>query len=250
MVAFGGSGPIHALRVARKLRIPRVVFPLGAGVMSAVGLLVSPLSFDAARSHRVRLDQLKPESFAQILQTLVDEAVGHLEADGIPADRIDVERRLDMRHEGQGFEVEVRVPTIDGPPRANAAMNALEALPAVFKARYAELFAVTSNNQPLEIVNWKVAVTGPRPAKADAYRLEQERVTRDARKGARLAYFGGTDHVECVVYDRYALAPGARLTGPALIEERESTCVVGPGDRVEVDGDGNLIAEIAYGGDA
>jgi len=244
MVAFGGSGPIHALRVARKLRIPRVIFPLGAGVMSAVGLLVSPLSFDAARSYRVRLDQLEPKAFAQILQALVDEAIGQLEADGIPADRVTVERRLDMRHEGQGFEIEVPVPATEDP------REALEALPARFKARYAKLFAVTSNDQPIEIVNWKVAVTGPRPAKADAYRLEQEAGHGSALKGTRRASFGPTDPVECPVYDRYTLTPGARLTGPALIEERESTCVVGPGDRVEVDGAGNLIAEISYGGDA
>jgi N-methylhydantoinase A len=212
--------------------------------MSAVGLLVSPLSFDAARSHRVRLDQLEPKAFAQTLQALVDEAVGRLEADGIGADQVTVERRLDMRHEGQGFEIEVPVPATEDP------REALDALPARFKARYAELFAVTSNDQPIEIVNWKVAVTGPRPAKADAYRLEQERTPRSALKGTRRASFGPTDPVECPVYDRYALAPGARLTGPALIEERESTCVVGPGDRVEVDAAGNLIAEISYGGDA
>ena len=134
-------------------------------------------------------------------------------------------------------------------PAAEDPQHALDALPALFKARYAELFAVTSNDQPIEVVNWKVAVTGPRPANADAYRLEQERAVRASLKGARPAFFGAADPVECPVYDRYALAPGARLTGPALLEERESTCVVGPGDRVEVDGAGNLIAEISYGGD-
>src|SRR5260370_25310619 len=76
MSALGGSGPIHALRVARKLRIPSVVFPVGAGVMSAVGLLVSPLSFDTVRSHRALLEQLDAGTFAQHLRPLLDEATG------------------------------------------------------------------------------------------------------------------------------------------------------------------------------
>ncbi len=244
MVGFGGSGPIHALRVARKLRIPRVVFPVGAGVMSAVGLLVSPLSFDAVRSHRVPLDELKPESFAEHFRALVEEAVGPLEAAGIARGLIRIERRLDMRYEGQGFEIEVPVPDDDHPA------GALDRLPALFEARYAELFAVTSNSQPIEIVNWKVAVTGPRPEMADAYRLAGGRAPGHARKGTRSAYFAElARYTECAVYDRYALHPGEELSGPALIEERESTCVIGPSDRVRVDERLNLIADLGQGGD-
>ena len=244
MIAFGGSGPIHALRVARKLRIPRVVFPVGAGVMSAVGLLVSPLSFDAARSHRVLLDELKPESFEQLFQSLVDEAVGHLQTAGVPRAAIAVERRVDMRYEGQGFEIEVRVP--EGSDQAAI----LETLPARFQERYAELFTVTSNSQPLEIVNWKVAVTGPRPPMADAYRLQETAPIAPTRKGVRSVHFAeASGDAEAAVYDRYGLRPGDEIRGPALIEERESTCVIGPTDRVRVDGRLNLVAELAYEGE-
>src|SRR5580765_7242737 len=115
-----------------------------------------------------------------------------------------------MRHEGQGFEIEVPVPAAEDPQQA------LDALPALFKARYAELFAVTSNDQPIQVVKWRVAVTGPRPANADSYRLPQERASRGALKGTRPALFGAADPLDCPVYDRYALAPGVRLTGPAL----------------------------------
>jgi len=245
MVAFGGSGPIHALRVARKLRIPRVVFPVGAGVMSAVGLLVSPLSFDAVRSHRVMLDELQAETFAGHFRAPVEEAVGPLEAAGIARPLMRIERRLDMRYEGQGFEIEVPVPDEEH------SAGSLARLPALFGARYAELFAVSSNSQPLEIVNWKVAVTGPRPAMADAYRLAGGRASGHAQKSTRSACFdAGSPYTDCTVYDRYALRPGDEIHGPALIEERESTCVIGPRDRVRVDERLNLTAELGPGGDA
>ena len=245
MIAFGGSGPIHALRVARKLRIPSVVFPVGAGVMSAVGLLVSPLSFDTVRSHRALLDQLEPGTFEEHLRPLLDEAAGRLEAAGISRDAMSIERRLDMRYEGQGFEIEVPVPDDDGPP------GVLAQLAARFEARYGELFAVTSNTQPMEIVNWKVAAAGPPPPMADAYRPAPETGARAVRKGSRQAFFPeARGYIDCPVFDRYALKTGSTLEGPALVEERESTCVIGPGDRLRVDDRLNLVAELMAGGAA
>ncbi len=201
MIAFGGSGPIHALRVARKLRIPSVVFPVGAGVMSAIGLLVSPLSFDTVRSHRVLLDELDARTFAQHLEPLLDEAAGRLEAAGIARNAMRVERRLDMRYEGQGFEIEVPVP--DDEP------GVLSRLAARFEARYGELFTVTSNTQPIEIVNWKIAASGPAPRMADAYRPAPEHGARVAGKGSRPAYFPeARGYIDCPVFDRYALKAG------------------------------------------
>ena len=82
MVAFGGSGPVHALNVARKLRVTRVIFPVGAGVMSALGLLASPLAFELARSFRVVLDDLEVARFAEIFRQLEEEASGFLRAAG------------------------------------------------------------------------------------------------------------------------------------------------------------------------
>ena len=241
MVAFGGSGPVHALRIARKLRIPSVVFPVGAGVMSAVGLLVSPLSFDVVRSRRVLLDELKATDFETQLDALIDEAARRLEETGLARAAVTLERRLDMRYEGQGFEIEVPVP--DG-----ETAHVLARLSERFERRYAELFAVTSATQPVEIVNWKVAAVGPRPAMADAYRPAADTGARAMRKGTRRAWFpeaGGW--VECPVFDRYALRSGAALTGPALVEERESTCVIGPHDRLYVDARLNLVADLTRG---
>jgi N-methylhydantoinase A len=240
MVAFGGSGPIHALRVARKLRIPRVVLPLGAGVMSAVGLLVSPLSFDVVRTRRADMEALTPVLLAEAFRPLVSDAMVPLRAAGVPDGDIAITRRLDMRYRGQGFEIEVLLPPSDD----WAAI--LDGLPALFARTYAEVFAVATVDQPLEVVNWKVEATGPRPRLSDRYRLEAEAEPAGvASKGTRAAYFHErAGYVDCPVYDRYALRPGDTVGGPALIEERESTCVIGPGDRARVDQHLNLVAEL------
>ena len=83
MVAFGGSGPLHALAIARKLKIPRVVFPVGAGVMSALGLLISPLAFEMARSRRIHVADIDAADFAATFRALEGEAKSHLLSAGV-----------------------------------------------------------------------------------------------------------------------------------------------------------------------
>ena len=240
MVAFGGSGPMHALRIARKLRIPRVVLPTGAGVMSAFGMLVSPLSFQMARSNRLLHQDLTAAAFADVFDGLEREASEFLLRAGVAAGDIGVVRQLDMRYQGQGYEIEVELPQGED----NAAL--FPRLPELFAEAYGRVFALSYLDEPIELVNWKVDVAGPTPQMSTRFRLVVDGTAGPPEKGRRDAYFpeaGG--YVPTPVYDRYALVPGMAVTGPALIEENESTCVVGVGDTVSVDDAGNLIAEIA-----
>ena len=240
MVAFGGSGPVHALAIARKLRIPRVVFPIGAGVMSALGLLVSPLGFEVSRSRRVFVADLDAGRFERILTPLVDEASGFLRRAGVahPA----VVCRLDMRYQGQGYEIEVTLPATGS---GGGPADAFSRLDELFRAKYAEIFSETFLDEPLEIVSWKVEAAGAEAALA--YRGLRSGA-RGGRQRSREAWFGDDRH-ECLVIDRYALEPGATIVGPAVVEEAESTCVLGPGDRATVDERLNLVAELSSRGD-
>jgi N-methylhydantoinase A len=239
MVAFGGSGPVHALRVARKLGIPRVIFPPAAGVMSAVGLLVTPLSFESVRSERVALSAMDVARLTAGFAALTDQATAFLVAAGIPLAEVSVQRRLDMRYAGQGYEIEVEIP--DALPDADV----VAALPALFAARYAEVFAAVTLAQPLEIINWKVEATGPRPQLGSEYGASF-RTSGPAALAAHPVYVDATSSFEsCPVIARYALAPGAVVDGPALLQEHESTCVIGAGERVRVDAALNLIAELS-----
>jgi N-methylhydantoinase A len=243
MVAFGGSGPAHATRIARKLRIPTVVFPSGSGVMSAIGMLVSPLSFQLARTYRVFVDQLTRADFATYFHGMEREAQGVLLGAGIRAGEISVARYLDMRYQGQGYEIEVPLPSAADPRVLHAQ------LPGLFAQAYERIFSLSYLEEPVEIIHWKVDVSGPAPRFDERWSTHAQKGNGATRKAPRRAYFpeaGG--FIDCPVYDRYSLRPGAVVSGPAIVEERESTCVLTPADRARVDDFGNLVAEIGARG--
>ncbi|MBA3507461.1 MAG: hydantoinase/oxoprolinase family protein [Betaproteobacteria bacterium] len=238
MIVFGGSGPIHGSRIARKLRIPRVICPSGAGVMSAFGLLSSPVGFELVQSLRTALATITPERFAEITGALEARVRAQLSSAGGSAGDSHSALRLDMRYEGQGYEVEVQVP--EGESAA-----ALAALPQLFAGAYATIFGMSFADRAIEIVAWKVEVQGPVPGGSGAYRLRTAASTGNAMRTRRSAYFPENDgYVDCAIYDRYGLAPGATLEGPALVEEAESTCVLAPGDVAHVDAQLNLVIDI------
>ncbi|MEJ7667135.1 MAG: hydantoinase/oxoprolinase family protein [Casimicrobiaceae bacterium] len=239
MTVFGGSGPLHGSRVARKLRIPRVICPWGAGVMSAFGLLASPLGFEIARSKRIGLARLSPAELNGELASLGQQASQFLAGAGIPPSDIRLRHALDMRYEGQGYEVEVPLPSHLAPDELGVA------LPALFAERYRVIFGLDFPERAIEIVNWKVEAAGPRPGTDVDYHLKPGAATGEALKGRRPAFFPETDGlVDCPVYDRYALPQGFAIAGPALVEERESTCVIAPGDTGTIDAAMNLVLTV------
>jgi N-methylhydantoinase A len=236
--AFGGAGPVHALGVARILRSPGVIYPLGAGVMSAVGFLVAPLSFDFVRTLPGALDALDWGAVARV--------VGEMEAEGravlgrtIPADHIRFRRFADMRYRKQGYEIRVPVPggTLDASRRDEIRRN--------FEAAYRAIYGHTVRDASIEAVSWRVIAQGPRPPLHLPTSPGAGRDPRGALKGARRAYLpDARGYVEVSVYDRYALGAGVRLEGPAIIEERESTVVVGAATPIRVDDASNVIVEV------
>ncbi len=237
MVAFGGSGPAHACRVARKLRVPTVIFPVGAGVMSAVGLLASPLSFETFHAERLDLDALDQDGFARRFAALIDEAMAFLGRAPEPDETTVIRRRIDMRYRGQGYEVEVDLP--DG--------AALSDLRDLFTTAYERIFTKSFPGEALEITNWKAEVSLVRSTADATYHLEVP-PGKDRIKGHRPAFFPEHGALRATpVYDRYALSAGDTFEGPALVEEKESTCVIGVDDRVAVDDAGNIIVSVAGG---
>lgn len=239
IVAFGGGGPIHATGVARKLKAPRVVLPVGAGVMSALGLLASPLSFEVARTHRVDLASLDGAGFAAVMDRLAAEARGFLARAGVTDRDMRVDRRVDLRYRGQGYELEIALP--DGA----AAADAFAAIPDLFAALYKDVFRVDALDEPLEIVTWKVDARGPAPALPHA-----ESGTGDGgdapREGQPLRLRARARRLRRNPGLRSLPAPTRRMRvhPQALIEERESTCLLRAGDVAEVDAEFNLVVTI------
>ena len=191
------------------------------------------------------MNDLDGNDLAGRFAPLIDEAVGQIVSAGVATEAVTVSRRVDIRYFGQGHEVEVEIPPgIEGDA-------ALAALPELFAKAYSRIYSISFLDSPLEIVNWKVDARAPASRMSERYRVANDRSAGGtARKKMRRAWFPENDgYTECSVFNRYALTPGEVVVGPALIEEAESTCVVGVGDRVEVDAQYNLVAEIATEGE-
>jgi N-methylhydantoinase A len=236
LVAFGGAGPVHAYEVARRLGISRIVCPPAAGVASAVGFLVAPFAVDLARTHPRGLGSTDWDGVADRFREMEHQARGLLARAGASLDDLAIERSVDMRYAGQGYTVPVTLP--DGPLTDELETPLREA----FQLAYERRFGSHLKTAPAEALHWRLSAHVP---VAPPNLVFAQATEGDPVKGEREAYFpeiGG--FTACPVYDRYRFGAGLRVSGPALIEERESTIVVGPSAEVEADDFGNLLIRL------
>ncbi len=237
--AFGGAGPVHAFRIAQALGAPSLLFPLGAGVMSTVGFLSAPLAFDFVRSWRRPLDEIDFSHASALLQEMEVQGERVLVQSGVDPAQITHRREADMRYIGQGHEI--RVPLPAGELTTAHAMD----VAAAFRNTYQRLYERLGPPVGLEILNWRVTSSGPDPRLMLRFDAPMTTHADDAVRGRRNAYFpelGG--FTSTPVYDRYRLAPGTHFTGPAIVEERESTVIVGPHAECEIDAHWNLRVQL------
>jgi N-methylhydantoinase A len=241
LVAFGGAGPLHACRLARAMEIPRVIVPRGAGVGSALGLLVADKKVDQGLTRVMRLNEAAPDAIAELFATL-DARVTAEARRMDPEGALRLERSASMRYAGQGYELRVDLPDGDiGPDYAARGL-------AAFHAAYQQEYGYSDPDAAVEVTDW-FAVSTSVGSHADAgIRLQGHASDGNPIVGHRQAYFPeASGMVAAAVIDRYALTQSHRIVGPALVEERESTVVVLPGDAVSVSPTGNLIIDIEAG---
>jgi N-methylhydantoinase A len=240
LVAFGGAGPLHACRLASTIGIPRVIVPHGAGVGSAFGLLSAEHKSDLAVTHILELSDDNVGAITQLFDDIEArvkvQAARHARSRNIVA-----HRSVWVHYVGQGYEVRVDLP----PGKIDAAY--LAKAREAFYAEYKREYGYIDPESRIEGTEWYVAAT---PA-SGGNKVSFKRSSGGAGEpvvGTRKAYFpelGGL--TSCKVIDRYRMKPSARFEGPALIEERESTTVVRPGDTASVSAAGHLIIEIGKG---
>ena len=237
MIAFGGAGPVHAFNVCRKLGIGRFLVPHVAGVASALGFLVAPLSFDFIRTYILKLTDFDAGTLNRIYREMEDEGRRLLAKAGVRPEDVTITRSADMRYALQGREIDVPIP--GGALTTEHRAQILDAFAAAHMQKY------NWSHPDLEVmgVNWKIVASGPRPQLQLSHRGNG--VGGSPRKGERPVYFPEFKSLRpCPVYDRYRLSPGFTCDGPAVIEERESTIVVGPGGQVSVDDLGNVVVAV------
>ncbi len=242
LVAFGGAGPVHATRLARSLGIPEIIVPHGAGVGSAVGLLEADNRIDAALTRVVRI---RPDAAAEIA-AVYEELEARVRADlarlgGAEAPKWS--RYAYMRYVGQGYERKVDLP--GGPIDGDYPGKVGEA----FVESYLRNFGFTDPGARIEAIDWCLVATVPGDRAAPRRFEGAGEAGGSAVVGARQAWFPELDgFAECNVVDRYRLREGDAFAGPAIVEERESTTVVLPGDTVTVGPSGHMVIEIGYEG--
>jgi N-methylhydantoinase A/oxoprolinase/acetone carboxylase beta subunit len=235
IVAFGGAGPVHAYGLAKKLGAPRLMIPPNAGVGSAMGFFTAPRAFDLLRSHKISLTEVVFEDIETIFKGLEAESAKILQKEA-EEDQLLFERSLDMRFVGQGSEINVPVSSGD------FSKSGKQQVRKRFDEAYEKLYGRTYPDSEVEFINFKVRASLPeRLLQLPKMHRREGQTLEQAIKGQRPAYSSlAGEFIPYTVYDRYQLFPGAQFKGPAIIEEKESTLIVGEDGLVSIDDYGFL----------
>jgi N-methylhydantoinase A len=236
LIAYGGAGPLHASAIAREIGMSRVIVPRAPGHFCAFGMLFADLRYDLVRTWFARLSEVSFDEIERVYVELIEEGRRSLAASGVA-----VARAADMRYVGQEHPVTVALPPDVFKRRSR------EALKRRFDEEHLQRYGTNAPEEPAEIVSLRATVSGA------MRKPPLERIARggrtppaSARRGKRSAYFAELGKAALTpTYAREELRAGNRIDGPALVEEHASTTVVLPGDRLRVDGFGNLDIEIA-----
>ncbi|MDA1098558.1 MAG: hydantoinase/oxoprolinase family protein [Proteobacteria bacterium] len=241
LVATGGAGPVHAYYLARKLGIKRIVCPRNAGVASAFGLLLAPARVDRTAAFAAALDALDWAALETAYEELEAAARQVIADTGADAASAQVQRLADLRNIGQGFELVVTLPP--GPYTAASHDRLLDAYGQAYRLH----FTRPPPHVPVAIAAIRVRLTARGVPVVDdpAQRPDQGPDRPPARQRQRAVYFPETNGaVATAIHDRAALTAGETFNGPAVVEEAESTMVIGPGGRFQLSASGNLIIEL------
>jgi N-methylhydantoinase A len=219
LLAFGGAGPVHACAVGELLQSTAVIFPPQASVLSAFGALVTPVRLDLVRSALGQLGDLDWREVERLLGEMTDEAVAALSEAGAAPASVRWSYGADLRYAGQQNEVGI---VFDRDPRE---ARDIDLIRRTFETAYFAQYGVNPSHVPIEIVSWRLTAQGPESLFEGARAKAGQGASPKSERLIPL----WADAGPAKVYDRVALALGQVISGPALIEERETTIVLLPG---------------------
>ena len=234
LLAFGGAGPLHAGRIARDLGMAGVMVPLYPGVFSAIGLMMSDVKHDYIQSRINPIESLTGDAVESMFARLAREALADLHRDGFPPARIRLDRALDMRYAGQGYEITL--------PCDNDALlrDGVAGLRRRFDETHKQMFGHMAPDQLVEIVSYRLCGIGMVSAPPMPKFKPTGAKLSDALRKQRQAQFDGKS-LACPVYQRERLDVGLVLRGPAILDQFDCTTVVCPGQTARVDEWKNII---------
>lgn len=236
LVAFGGAGPLHACDLADLLGIPRVLVPRFPGVLSALGMVVAPVTHDVSASAMCLADAGLEGLLRRVVPALVTRGRAELAADGHDVRAATAELVLSMRYAGQSYELPVQAPLPS--PGSRVPRFSAESLRAAFHAAHRQRYGHADPNRPVECVSVRVRVTLPPPP----VRLTPDFEDGDPRAGTAPVWCAGRRRRAAVLV-RECLRPGQRYDGPAVVAQMDATTLIPPGWRATVDEMANLVLE-------
>ena len=235
LFAFGGAGPLHAAELALECGIPTIIVPEEPGTMCARGILLSDIVHDLVRS---AISRAVPENWPRILElfaSMKSEGHGLLERDGVPLEKRSFRHFIEARYVGQNYEVRVELDDVEA--------AGLDGFLEAFAARHTQEYGYDIAGRPVETVNCRSQAIG-QVAHARPSRNLETGALEDAVTGSRSVYFGAVNGwQDSKVYRRRSLPEGARIEGPAVIEEMSATTILLPGQMAELDTAGNIVIE-------
>jgi len=232
MIAFGGNGPLHATRVARRAQVDRILIPRDPGVGSAVGFLFAPVSFEIIRSFYATLMELNTDDMNRLFESMIAEATAVVRA-GAPDGALSTRRIAFMRYHGQGHEIEIELP--DRPLETSD----IAKLKTAFEAEYSRQFSRIVPGMTIEILNWGLSVSGPSPDLVHLHPVSKSRNFEPSRFQTITCDVSGKP-IDAALILREDLNPGDMFEGPALVVEPQTTTLVSVDFTGQIDGNGNI----------
>ncbi len=236
LVAFGGAGPAHAVRIAEEVGVSRALIPLEPGTASAMGLLATDIRLESTTTVISRTESLEPGRIQAAFDEMEERGAEMLGHSASTHSETRFERAIEMRYYGQSFEL-----TVDA-PEGEMDSAWLSNLTEKFHAAHEQAYGFRVDNEPVEIVNLRSIAVGEIRKPGLKKLAVDDRTLADALKSKRKVYFNPqSGFVDTPVYDRVLLPAGAEFSGPAVVEEKDSTTVVLPGWKLQVDAYGNML---------
>lgn len=237
LLGFGGAGPLHSEALAKRLNIPTVIIPNSAGVLSAFGLLTADLVHTLVQTVLQKQDTVDWHQVNDIYQNFKAEAQQRLVSDGIEPENMMFQPSMDVRYQGQSFEINAEVPDqpLNEKDFAGVAEN--------FHEAHQMLYGYADEGEPLEVVNLRLKAVGP----MDKPNFPEQQTDQAEPNwiAKRQVYFEETGWVDCPCYERESILHPMTFSGPAILEGKESTVVIYPNRVVKADPYGHLIVEDA-----
>lgn len=240
LVAFGGAGPLHAVDVARELKIPEIVIPPYPGINSATGLLTTDLKYDVIKTEFVLSSNLDLTLLNEDFEELERGLKKQLLEDQVAEEDIFMQRFAECRYIGQGYELRVPLP---GDELVESNINEYFDL---FHEMHRNEYGHSFEDSPFEIVNIRVTGSGKMP-KLRKEKMQEREVLEEAvvkKEQVTFRYKGELQKVETAHYQRELLPINKWIEGPAIIFQKDTTTVIPPENQFILEEYGNLIIKV------